>query len=64
MSKEVLRYKGFKGTVCFSEEDNCWYGTVCDDYGVLLLYEGSSVEELEKDFKNTVDSYIKSFGGL
>lgn len=56
-----LRYKGYVGSVEYSEEDNCLYGKVQGlDKGTLILYEGSTVEELKTDFEEAIDSYLES----
>ena len=53
--KELLHYKNYYGTVEFSLDDNILYGKVV---GILLSYEGTTLEELEKDFKGVVDEYL------
>lgn len=55
----VLKYKGFKGSVEFSEEDNCYYGKVLNITS-LLSYEGDDLESLEQDFKEVVDYWLDS----
>lgn len=55
-----LKYNGYVGSVEFSPEDNCLYGRVQGLKGTLISYEGSSVEEIRKDFENAVDSYLES----
>ena len=54
----LLSYKYYNGTVEYSKEDKCLFGKVV---GVksLLSYEGNSVQELEEDFHNVIDEYIK-----
>ncbi len=54
----LLSYKNYNGTVEYSKEDGCLFGRVV---GVksLLSYEGESVQELEQDFKNAIDEYLK-----
>lgn len=54
---DIMEYKGFKGTVEFSSDDNCLFGSVMgikDD----LLYEGYSFEELERSFRGIVEKYL------
>ena len=55
---DTLTYKGYEGSVEYSAEDNCLFGKVLGIKS-LLLYEGSSVDELRKDFKESVDEYLK-----
>ncbi len=54
---DFLDYKGFKGTIEWSDEDNCFFGRVLNVKG-SVSYEGSTLEELEKDFHEAVDDYI------
>ncbi|MCM1337670.1 MAG: type II toxin-antitoxin system HicB family antitoxin [Candidatus Amulumruptor caecigallinarius] len=54
----TLKYKGYVGSVEFSEEDGCLYGKVLGMGGNCITYEGQSVEELRSDFKGAVDFYL------
>ena len=55
-----LSYKGYRGSVEFSAEDNCLYGKVQGIKGTLISYEGETVEEIKKDFEDAVDFYLES----
>lgn len=55
-----LRYKGYTGSVEFSEEDNCLFGKVQGLRGTLISYEGSTIEEIREDFEGAVDDYLAS----
>ena len=52
-----MEYRGYIGSVEFSEEDDCFFGKVL---GVrsLISYEGESVQELKKDFHEAIDAHI------
>ena len=56
--KDVLKYKGFIGSVHYAAEDRVFYGKVegVDD---LITFEGSTVDELEEGFKYMVDEHIE-----
>ena len=56
--KNAMQYKGYTGSVEFSEEDGCLFGKVL---GVrsLISYEGESVAELKQDFQESVDEYLE-----
>lgn len=56
----LLKYKGYTGSVEYSNEDNCLFGKVQGLKGTLISYEGSTVEEIKKDFENAVDFYLES----
>ena len=54
----TIRYKGYTGSVEFSETDNVFYGKVL---GVrsLISYEGTTATELINDFHGAVDDYLE-----
>jgi predicted HicB family RNase H-like nuclease len=56
---DVLRYKDYIASVHFSAEDEVFYGKVLgvDD---LISFEGASVKELKKSFKEAVEDYIRT----
>ena len=54
----LLAYKNYNGTVEYSKEDGCLFGKVTGIKS-LLSYEGDSVRELEKDFQNVIDEYLR-----
>lgn len=53
-----LQYKGYTGSVEFSEQDDCLYGKVLG-IRALISYEGGSVAELKADFQAGVDDYLE-----
>ena len=57
---DFLEYKGYKGSVEYSKEDNCLFGKVQGMSKALILYEGNTLEELRKDFEYGVDSYLEA----
>ena len=60
---KYLEYKGYSGTIEYSKEDEVLYGKV---FGIkdLLSYEGSTGTELEADFKEVIDEYLKDCEAL
>ena len=56
--KRTLTYKGYHGSVEFSLEDNTLFGQVIDTNS-LISYEGTTLDELKKDFENAIDDYLK-----
>lgn len=56
---DFLEYKGYKGSVEYSKEDNCLFGKVQGMSKALILYEGQTLEELRQDFEAGVDSYLE-----
>jgi len=61
MENKILKYKMFKGSVEFSKEDNYYFGKILHTGRDLILYEGSTLKELEEDFKEAIDDYIEDF---
>lgn len=55
-----LKYKGYQGSVEFSPEDNCFFGKVLGLKGTLISYEGTSVDDIRRDFEEAVDHYLDS----
>src|SRR5690554_6858847 len=55
-----LKYKGYAGSVEYSEEDNCLYGKVLGIHHDLISYEGETIEELKKDFQGAIEDYLAS----
>ena len=56
----VLRYKGYTGSIEYSEEDNCFVGEVLGLRRDGIIFEGESIDELKKDFEDGIDSYLES----
>ena len=55
----IMRYKGYAGTVEFSAEDNLFFGEIAF-INDTVLFEGKSVKELEANFKAAVNHYIET----
>ena len=56
---DYLEYKGYKGSVEYSKEDNCLFGKVQGLSKALILYEGQTLDELRRDFEDGIDDYIE-----
>ena len=52
-----LKYKGYLGTIEYSEEDKLLCGEIA---GIkdLVLYHGNDINDLEKSFKEAIDDYL------
>ncbi|MDR0954046.1 MAG: hypothetical protein LBM20_01525 [Rikenellaceae bacterium] len=55
-----LKYKGYIGSVDYSEEDNILFGKVLGMNKDAITYEGATIEELKADFEEGVDHYLES----
>lgn len=58
-----LTHKGYIGTVSFSADDEIFFGKV---HGIndLVTFEGTSVREIKKSFKDAVDDYLETCAQL
>lgn len=55
--KNIMEYKGYLGSVEFSEEDEIFFGKVLGIRS-LISYEGDNAKDLIADFHNSVDEYL------
>ncbi len=55
--RNIMEYKGYVGSVEFSEEDGVFFGSV-QSIRSLISYEGTNAKELVSDFHGAVDSYL------
>ncbi len=56
---DKLKYKGYTGSVEYSEEDDCLVGKVLGLRSHSITYEGETLAELKADFKAGIDSYLE-----
>jgi len=52
-----MTYKGYLGSVAFSEKDNVFFGKI-EGINGLVNFEGESVQELTAAFHEAVDDYL------
>lgn len=55
--KNCMEYKGYYGSIEYSDEDHCFYGKVLG-INSLILFEGTNVQELESSFHEMLDEYL------
>ena len=53
-----MEYKGFVGSVEWSEKDSVYYGWVLG-IRALVSYEGKDKQSLADDFRRAVDDYLQ-----
>lgn len=56
---DSMTYKGYIGTVHYSEEDEIFHGKI-EAINDLIIFEGTSVKELKKAFREAVDDYLET----
>lgn len=54
----TMEYKGYVGSVEFSEEDALFFGKVLG-VRALISYEGENTRDLVEDFHSAVDDYLE-----
>ncbi|MCD8122089.1 MAG: type II toxin-antitoxin system HicB family antitoxin [Clostridiales bacterium] len=54
----TMNYKGYVGSVEFSENDGVFFGKVMG-IRALISYEGETAKELVEDFHGAVDDYLE-----
>ena len=55
--KNTMEYKGYVGSIEFSEADGVFFGKV-QGIRSLISYEGTNASELIADFHGAVDDYL------
>lgn len=53
-----MKYKGYEGNITFDDEAEIFHGEVINTKDVIT-FQGNSVKELKKAFKDSVDDYLE-----
>ncbi|MBN1683946.1 MAG: type II toxin-antitoxin system HicB family antitoxin [Gammaproteobacteria bacterium] len=61
--KDIIQYNEFIGSVHFNAEDEIFYGKI-EGINDLITFEGSTVQELKKAFKEAVEDYLETCENL
>ncbi len=56
--KDMMKYKGYFGSVHFSDDDNLFYGKL-EFIRALVSYEGTDVKTLRRAFEEAVEDYLQ-----
>ena len=56
----IMKYKGYWAEVKYNDEDECFWGKIEGLKNTLILFEGDTVKKLKKDFKDSIDLYLKN----
>lgn len=56
--KNMMEYKGYYAHIEYSDEDNCFFGTIAGITDVVS-FEGNSTEELKEAFIKAVEDYLE-----
>ena len=53
----MMKYRGYQALVSFDYEASVFHGEVLDNRDVIF-FEGTSVEQLDKEFRLSIDDYL------
>ena len=56
----IMKYKGYWAEISYSDEDECFCGKIEGLKNDLISFEGETVKELKKDFKNAINNYLET----
>ena len=56
----IMNYRGYWAEIKYSDEDECFCGKVEGLKNDLISFEGETVKELKKDFKDAINSYLQT----
>ena len=56
----MLKYKGYSGSVEYSDENKCLFGKVQGLHGTHIAYVGYTIEEITTNFHIVIDDYLKT----
>lgn len=54
----MLKYKGYTGSVEYDDEARIFHGEILDTKDVIT-FQGKSVAEIEKAFRESIDDYLE-----
>lgn len=55
-----MRYKGYWAEIKYSDEDECFCGYIEGLKEDIISFEGETVKDLKRDFKNAIEDYLKT----
>ena len=55
----IMKYRGYWATIKYSDEDECFWGEVQGLKNTSITFEGNTVKELKKDFKDAINYHLK-----
>lgn len=58
IKKLHFKYKGFKTTVYYNQENEVYRGKIENANSDLITFEADSISNAEKEFRKAIDDYI------
>ena len=56
----IMKYKGYWAEIKYSDEDECFCGYIEGLKDDCISFEGTTVKELKKDFKDAIEDYLET----
>ena len=56
--KNIMKYRGYWAEIKYSDEDECFCGEIEGLKNDSISFEGETVKELKKDFKDAINHYL------
>lgn len=56
----IMKYKGYWAEITYSDEDECFCGKIEGLKKDLIFFEGNTVKELKRDFKEAINHYLQT----
>lgn len=54
----IMKYKGYWAEIRYSDEDECFCGIIEGLKNDIISFEGDTVKELKKDFRDAINHYL------
>lgn len=58
---KLIPYKNYVGNILLDFNTKVYYGYI-QDIDFEMMYEGTTLEELQEDFESCVDEYLRMLG--
>ena len=55
----IMKYKGYWAEIRYSDEDECFCGIIEGLKNDIISFEGYTVKELKKDFRDAINHYLE-----
>jgi len=55
---DVMKYKGYWAKIRYSDEDECFWGEVEGLKNTFISFEGATVKELKRDFRDAINAHL------
>lgn len=56
----IMKYKGYWAEIKYSDEDECFCGVIEGLKNDSISFEGTTVKELKKDFRDAIEDYLET----